>query len=450
MSKTANSVNQDSQDTTTLTLSNTDSSTANSLMLAQLQACIKHFGKIAFEDDRKSDQIESLRKVNNSVQSELDEITREFLKYSKLFRSLEEQNESLLSQLHQTQESIEQYLPMDSQVATGQHRIKRILDRHPDYWDYESVDAYRISSEDDQEIVQWHFKDISLGNSYIPQFSFQTVISETEIGIIVQRDNTRTDGPLVRWPRGGPKTCDLPLLVQRHARSNKDSTLNTMGPTDWSAIQNLIARLAKLVGQSSDDGIWKNIATPKLREGLLAYAEILSNWPAVLRYDGIELRKITRLGDYTSLEIGLTNLWLGTQNWTKLTYRLASVTAPNQAFGENPRLEFPAEASQVFQTWFAETNDERGPRLELRFAHPAAMDTRVWNALNGHDQVLIAGLVASLRAQLIAISQFDSADNKTWQDWEAVADSIKSILTRQIAVPSQKNRPHAIPEGHSR
>lgn len=447
--KTADVTNQDYQDSTTLAASSIDSTTLNSLMLAQLQGCHQHFEQLSIQDHRNNLQIEDLLETNKILQSKLEDITRDYLKYSKQFQSLEDENKSLLTQLHQTQEAIEQYIPLESELEMDRHRLERILARYDNHWDYESISAHPLDSESGQQIVQWHLTDVKLGDDYKPDLVFRTVFSETEFGIVIQRENIRSAGPLVRWPGGISQAFELPLMLPLHGYGKKDSIFNTLGPSDWKALQSLVARLSILVGQNGDDELSRKIKNPGLREGLVAYGQALSNWPAVLRYDAIELCDTTRMGDYTSLEIRLINLQLGQHSWAELKYRLASVSTPDQVFGKNPRLEFPLEASQVFRTWFAESDDERGPRLELRFAHPSAMDTRVWNALNGHDQVLIAGLVASLRAQLTDLSQYSSIDTDTWRDWDTLAESIKSILSRQITAPSRKDQKLEMPEEHA-
>src|SRR5690606_3325920 len=116
----------------------------------------------------------------------------------------------------------------------------------------------------------------------------------------------------------------------------------------------------------------------------------------------------------------------GDQEWTQLQYRLATVNEPGQPVGKNPRLEFPQCAQYTLKSWFAETADDRGSRLELRFAQPDAMDTEVWERLATEDQNHIAGLLSTLPMQLDDLQQAQQATTQPWEAWRSMANTMRT------------------------
>ncbi|WP_163008240.1 hypothetical protein, partial [Pseudomonas viridiflava] len=117
-------------------------------------------------------------------------------------------------------------------------------------------------------------------------------------------------------------------------------------------------------------------------------------------------------------------------------YSLATVDH-DDTFGQNPRLEFDESARDVLENWFAESEDGRGLRLELRFARPDALDTNVWQILSDSDQILLAALVSNLTTQLNTIKTQCPEDVQRWEDWHDLADVVKAIMIHNLR-PRQK------------
>jgi len=120
-------------------------------------------------------------------------------------------------------------------------------------------------------------------------------------------------------------------------------------------------------------------------------------------------------------------------------YRISTIDEHEDSFGQNPRLEFPRNAQQYLENWFIETNDFRGPRLELRFSRPDAMDTNIWSSLAEKDQVLIAGLISSMPIQFADLSKTEIDTSAKWPAWTDLALSIATILA--VRAYPQLNKP---------
>jgi hypothetical protein len=167
-----------------------------------------------------------------------------------------------------------------------------------------------------------------------------------------------------------------------------------------------------------------------LLNGLNGLQATLAKWPLMFRYDDAQLIDNQQDGGYQALGIRLNNLSLGANRWSSLEYRLATFDQGATSFGQNPRLEFHECSRNTLQNWFAESHDSRGPKLELRFAKPDALDTKVWGTLSETDRLLIAGLVSGLPAQLTSLQQANPALPLPWQDWHALSTTVKKILAK--------------------
>jgi hypothetical protein len=407
------------------------------------------------------DNIESkLYRVNTErtlIQNELEDLSRENAKLivtrdaliagqvgqvaaSDYQDGTEGENELLLIQLHETQEELEASISKlhKMQITMDRYKIKlqRVLDCHPSYWHFNSVEACVLDGISGRHTVQWQFIDVDVGECLIPELRFKTVLVDGIAGIIFQRtQGPESPEPLLRWPSvstTAEELCCIP--VKGPINSGNNAILSGLGPTDWKILQTLVQRLSVLLAEPNGFQIPEGVDVPNLRNGLLALDKALAEWPNVLRYDDIRLHKILNIDGYHSLEIELVNPQLGQQVWPDFSYRIATVFEPGKTFSQNPRLEFPEKTRNVLQNWFAESNDERGARMELRFAHPSLMDTNVWSALAGNDRLLIAALITSTSTQLEEIRRKNSTVSQPWQDWVAVGKSMRSILANTMAM----------------
>ncbi|SEJ34615.1 hypothetical protein SAMN04244572_03615, partial [Azotobacter beijerinckii] len=390
-------------------------------------------------------QLKILSAEKTTLQANLDALTKEHeQQHSKLDES-ENENQQLLIQLHQTQEELERYLlqyqSSQEQLGKQQTRLQKILQRHPDYWDFNTLEINLVESDSSQQIVQWRLTELYIGERLIPEIRFKTCLANGLAGIVIQRtEGTGSPAPLLRWPNGFATAEELPCIPTRGpSTQGNNAALSGLGTSDWDTIQRLAKQLAGLLAQPTENRLPKQLNSAALRNGLLAFAKTLAGWPKMLRYDSIQLQEALCNQGYERLGISLGNLCLGHSHWPAFDYRLATVDIEPHPFGQNPRLEFPDGSSRnVLQNWFAESTDSHGSRLELRFARPNAMDTNVWGALSQNDQQLIGTLIKTLPLQLEDLKQAYPAASRPWQDWQAMAgmlrDTLRDILIRTTAL----------------
>lgn len=347
-------------------------------------------------------------------------------------QAAEDESEQLLRQLHDTQEELEQYLL----------RLDRLQARYPDHC-CESFSVNLLSARNGSQISQWQFTDIELAGRHIPQLRFRIHLDNGQAGLVIQRSaGNDSPAPLLRWPNAFAMAEELPCMPSNGSViQGNNLALTGLASSDWQFLQALVAQLIRLLAEDNERRIPMLLDRQALRQGLLALENTLASWPEVLRYDQLELLNDAPRPDYACLHVRLANLQLGNLQWEEVDYRLASRDRPEEAFGQNPRLEFPASSRASLENWFAESSDERGALIELRFAQPDAMDLDVWNTLSEKDRILIACLLSTLPLQIIEFEQRSPAPQHSWQEWQVLSESVTHMLARNVATRSEQPEP---------
>ncbi len=154
----------------------------------------------------------------------------------------------------------------------------------------------------------------------------------------------------------------------------------------------------------------------------------------MLRFDRVELEREQINPDYEHLWLRLSPVAFGAQRWPEWQFRLSTAIPDRTRFGSHPRLEFPAP-QPMLENWYAESHDDFGAELELRFALPETMDMAVWNRLNTADQARITALIARLPAVLNQLQAaqpklkrpLDVTEDATDSDWQQLVADIQRI-----------------------
>lgn len=359
------------------------------------------------------------------------------LKEGKITRSLNSalaENEILLQALHTTQESVQASFNIrnseQNEVAELQRRLQNLLSKFPRHWEFDEIEIKPIKSKNKANILQWRIKNLYLEDLKLNELRFQTNLTGREVAILFLRPLSGA----APWPKALLHGESLTLSPSLGAAYQGDNdSISRLGTSDWKYINILISKLITLLGDPTFAHFPAGVSKGTLKSGLSALANQLKNWPLVLRYDDVRLSESTRGSEYQCIGIKFKNLSLGSICTQELDYRIATVDHSAGSFGQNPRIEFPESSKHSLQNWFVESDDERGPRLELRFLKPNAMDTQVWNSLAETDRVLVAGLVSTLPIQLEDLKKLNSETEINWEDWHDLGLAVKTILSSQLS-----------------
>lgn len=383
-------------------------------------------------------RVSELEKNNKILLSEITKLKNErsTLKSESALALLkvEESCEILLEQLHRTQEQLERKT-LDNKLALSKLSLYKdnftnLINEHVEHWHFTELKTTILSKDDEPLTIAWQFSNVYVNNQIFPTLNFKTTIQGGVAGIIFPQQNEHSLYPLLqRWPRPwaeAPELCCLP--VQGSYNQGSNAILSSLSTSDWRMLQDLTACLLKLLSEKNsrltlDEGILVTI-----RGALENLKFSLGHWPKIFRYDAINIAGYMKLENFHSMEISLSNPQIGERLIGDFSYKISTVHAPGEPIDQHPRLEFPESSRNALQNWYVESEDDRGARLELRFAKPGAMDTEVWNQLSENDQILIAGLLGSSSTQFADLKLNDMQDIPPKEYWKAACETMRRIL----------------------
>lgn len=353
----------------------------------------------------------------------------------------EKENELLLLQLHQVQEELEHYFlqhqDAHKQIKTAHERWLRMLQRNPGYCDYAAIDVLEV--HENTGTTTWRIKEFNAGGRSLPELQFKLVLEQGLAGLVLNRQ-PGTNGPLLRWPVSDADTNDLPLAIagtQDEMRRCGETLLN-LATSDWELFTALIRMLNGALEQPALLAAPANLPAAALRQGLAQLDQVLNKLPPLLRFDQVVLEREQVNHDYEHLWLRFDNLAFGKQRWPAFEFRLSCANLRPGVFGHYPKLEFPKDYSQAtFDNWFAESHDDFGAKLELRFASPAAMDIAVWQRLSAHDQQFLRALINRLPAILATLEGANVCLQRPWQDWQKLTAEIQRLMA--LCAPAVAN-----------
>jgi hypothetical protein len=381
-----------------------------------------------------NEDCESLKKANKRLVSEEQAAfkTASLIEFDKI--NAQDENRELLFQLHQSQEIIERLVDERNMTQRQQHRIESFINKNPHYWECDSISVNVV----DNETLRWIVTQTYINNLYIPTLRFDTKVC-SGIGTITLYRSAACS-PLINWPTAFKQSNQLPLVAtQGPVMQHGNAILSELGSSDWLMVCELVRKVLRAV-KNTELTKFANFNKDEFINGFSVLDHLLQGWPGLLRYDDVLISSTTNLDNYQSISIILKNVRLGHKVWPEFEYKLASANDINESFGQNPRLEFFESSAHAFHSWFAESDDDRGKRLELRFAMPHAMDTNVWNLLQDEDKLLITAIVVSLPTQLDNLIFTGALQGADCTRWKVVSESLKQILIRNTSAGPEKPR----------
>jgi len=372
------------------------------------------------ENERLQFQLERMQEKLESAQQQHNENTRHELEDSQ------QENELLLLQLHQVQEELEHYFLAHQQLQQHSEeadaRWQRMLKRSPDYSDYQAVQIQANASN--SEALQWRFEQLDLAGRELAQLNLNTRIERDMAMIELTRDG-EGDAPLLAWPAMYANQRTLTLCAPGDSDTIEPDVqlLQSLTQSDWQLIQRLPRLLEQALGESDLSAEQQQ----HYRNALPALQEALDKLPPTLRFDQVTLRNAQINPDYEHLWLDLEHAGWGNERRENWSLRLSCANVGPDQFGTHPKLEIPEQNGQWLESWFAESRDDFGPKWELRFALPDAMDIGVWNKLSERDQALMTSSLRQLPAMLERLQSQGVVLARDWQDWHQLIEDTQRI-----------------------
>ncbi len=355
-----------------------------------------------------------------------------------------ENSELLLLELHQAHQESEQYfeqfLNKQKEFEHSQARWQRMLQRHPDYCDYETLLISSISKNS----TLWKFQNLNIAERTAVAFDFEVNITSNCTAFVFYRLSENSPS-FIRWSHTLEKQDTFEIAFYHDGTVQKQCVdiLNALATVDLQLLTSLIHLLKDSLKQSTMPNLPIDFSISALQFGVNQFSLLLNQLAPVVRYDNVVLKREQVNPDYEHLWFDLTNLSFGTQHNPNFEFRLSCANVRPNFFGSYPKLEFPeGRASQSFEQWFEESYDDFGSKLELRFALPDAMDISIWEKFSPQDQAFVADIIRLLPTILGELKQAGVKIKRSWEDWLQMASDIAQIYAMRVlptpTMPSTK------------
>jgi len=341
----------------------------------------------------------------------------------------------LLLQLHQVQEELERYFIQHQQLQRDNSRLQTRLERwalrYPDHYEWDCLVVLPNSPASQQSVV---ITELQHGSRSVGALRLALRHSKKLLTLVVFRQNDEP-APLLHWPQVPGNdgvlhdAMELVLNLSAEPQTLAAQALTQLAPTDLL----LLKAMCKAIGSS-------------LQADALNYKAWVEHWnssaialdtlPAVWRFDAMSLRHEQVNPDYEHLWLSFENAQYGDRHWSKFEFRLSAANIRRNQFSRLPKLEFPqpdGNAPKQFENWYEESEDDQGPKFELRFdIKQPAMDISCWRVLSPIDQAQALDIIRQLPSFLNLLKKSGVNIHRSWAEWHDLATGIQAAIANLL------------------
>lgn len=389
----------------------------------------------AMAQDSAAKEIAALRRqlqakggTGAAAQGSPEAQTKQAMQLQAQYEDAAQENELLLLQLMQAQEELVEYHEekgrFEQLYEAMKARWERLEARLPNYVDYGAIELVAFDSLSETPSVTWRVKDFAQAGAVVPEFVFQTVLQDGQPGIGLFLDAA---GEVPEGIALVPK-----LITSSAAQVEKFVALSS---TDFRKVS-----AAAIILAQQEASHWQGFAFPPQfdpsfwRPSLKLLAAQLQSLPPVLRYDAVKLKRELINPDYEHLWVELQGVVFGARTWKKLEARLGAAMVQPDGFSQFPKFEIPLidGKHKPFDSWFAESYDDAGAKLELRFAlEKNVLDGGVLAKLDDADRTLVLRLVYAFPDLIKRLEAQQVSIHRPWATWADFAKGAVRVLELQ-------------------
>jgi hypothetical protein len=374
-------------------------------------------------------ELDKISAEHAKLKAELEKLTKESKQASAKLEDHAQENELLHLQLMQAQEELTEFREQKGQfeeLYTGyKARWDRLEKRMPAYVDFGALELVTFDNVSDIPSLTWRIKDYAQSMVAIPELEFTTLLHDGHPGIGLVKAGVATAS-----------------FVPRLLTTSPEYLKNFLGCTtsDYKQISAIVPIFEQLEASN-----WQGFEFPAnfdasfWRPSLKTLMAQLKALPPVLRYDDVVLKRELINPDYEHLWLEFRGLALGTSAWRKFELRLGAALVQPDGFSLYPKFEFPLidGKTKPFDSWYAESYDDSGAKLELRFAlDKQAVDTAVLAKLSEADRGLLLRLVNATPDALLRLDAKRTAIHRPWSTWVDFARGVVALLQASRAAPA--------------
>jgi hypothetical protein len=333
----------------------------------------------------------------------------------------------------QSQEEMTEYYHQKSEFEKLYQAYKarwdRLEKRLPNYLDFGVIEIEQVDGLSDVPSVTWKVENFVQAGVALPTFRFKTTLQAGHPGIgLIQDDVTDTFVPKLLVSDKAHRTTFIGFGSIAFQQINTAvSILNQLESAQWKGFEFPL---------QFDLGFW--------RPSLKALVSQVQSLPTVMRYDQVKLKRELINLDYEHLWLEFQGLQLGARNWKKFEIRMGAALVQTEGFSQYPKFEIPLidGKTKPFDSWYAESNDESGAKLELRFAlDKKVFDVAVWTKLAEADKLLLFSLIYAMPEALKRLEAQKVPIHRPWQTWVKFAIGALQILEASKFAPAKAVEP---------
>ena len=357
-------------------------------------------------------------------------------------KEVQEENELLLLQLHQVQEELEhhflehQKLQRENEIYQG--RWKRLEEREPQYLDYESILPIMVDTVSAKPRLDWRATNITMAGHVAETFLFTTFLEDGMPGVeITLAESDTMTKPVRLIPRGLVKPNASEALAQYRNMSLKD----------WQSLSTAIKAIEQFFKSpkraSRDQKLPDFFDIIFWRQSLSPLVADFKSLPAVFRFDEVKLKREQVNPDYEHLWLEFNGALYGQRHWSNLELRFAAANVQPGGFSRHPKVEIPKINGSItpFETWFEESRDDFGPKMELRFdLNKQFFDLDVWSRVSSEDRAMLISMMGTIPFMLKTMEDNGVRISRPWEDWNLLASGKVEILRRIITETERISR----------
>ncbi|WP_412851519.1 hypothetical protein [Ectothiorhodospira shaposhnikovii] len=357
---------------------------------------------------------------------------------------LKQENAKLLEKLHQVQEKLESATQQHQALQQSLVETRKALTRHQE--NEKSLEESK--QENELLLLQLHQVQEELEATFLKHQENEKALQQSRqsaADVTKERDQARQQAEQHKQALAGmAQARDKALRSQQQAEKALEESKqeNELLLLQLHQVQEELESYFLQHQQATKDNEQLAAETRRLKQQLSTFeqeqAEQSQGWlkriigrkkdrQPQLAYEHIQLQHEQVNPDYEHLWIRLKNPTFGTRHAEAWSFRLSCAGVRPGDFGSQPKLELPEQKEQLFEHWFEESRDDHGPKLELRFALPDAMDGGVWKKIQPQDQQLLRSLIQQLPQMLESLAQQGRRVSRDWADWQRLAADMQRI-----------------------
>ena len=346
--------------------------------------------------------------------------------------NLQEETELLLLQLHQVQEELENYFlknqESEAKLSQQQARLKRVLEKLPDFIATESVRVEVVDSK--TQTLKWVVDGLEGHGIAKEHLEFETFVESGVLGIRFNKINSRNEPNLKIWPSScTSETLECIPAGKGNIMRQRAIFLRDLSASDWK----LINALPQLIKEHLCSAELETQLGGAASESATKFLAGINALPKTFRYDLVTLKANKVNPDYEHLWFELHNASYDTYNWPKFEFRLGAAHIKPGQFSKYPKIEIPLIDGSIkpFASWFDESHDDFGPKWELRFdLNKKIYDSDLWLKLDSKDRDFIKQVLETFAKDSLPIDGKKIRMHRGFEDWSGLFRNCVSLIKK--------------------